>query len=426
MGTSVDPFTGPKERHITPVTIVNIEKETANTCTNDSATATLSTDDNETITDISSAATSTTEQHKVTAKKPLVVATEVEDDDGLSGLLSAVDITFHPSATSNNSPRPSPHSSPKSCLRVATDKSTGVDDNPLSLSRSNSSRSGKPRNSLTKYTSILKRQSSFVSLGDSSVLSASSSRSKGVLSTNTSHKSAPASPETNGIAEAIPMKRTDSNVSFHSVNIREYDRTIGDNPSCSYGIPIGLDWSHSSEISVNLDDYEKAKSYNNGKKIVPRISAVKRESLLKMNLGYTDEEIKKHLKDTKRIQRSRSLTDIVSPYWRIHHACQSASRKIKRGFKKNKKKTNKTSHELAVEDAIKNSSSSLSLTESSSKRSLSHDRLDRSKEYQVSLNDNEVTKPISKVLAPKNASSCTNQIDRSSGSTSSLDETLEF
>ena len=46
------------------------------------------------------------------------------------------------------------------------------------------------------------------------------------------------------------------NVDFKSVIIREYDITIGDNPYCSYGVPIGLDWTHGEEEVIPIDFFE--------------------------------------------------------------------------------------------------------------------------------------------------------------------------
>jgi hypothetical protein len=333
-------------------------------------------DKSEPVTDTSTTATNTTNE------KPRVFATEIEDDDVLSSLLSNISVLSEPEPQAK---------SKKPQTEIAAEKRLQVDATPLSLSRSSGSSSRRKKNSLISHQqSILKRDSSVHSLCDSARSAASS------IQTST---------------RPAPIKRVNSNVSFNSVNIREYDRTIGDNPSCSLGIPISLDWSHSGEVTHNLNDYEKFKHLKKNR-FVTRIPAKRRESLVKMNLGYSDEEIKLHLKDTKKVQRSRSLTDLVSPYWRLHDICQSASRKIKRKIKINKKKnTDMTPHEMAVEDAISRSSSNLSYD------------LNLSKECSVSLNGRPRTSAQTKLI------STAAKLDRSSGSTSStgeMEETLEF
>lgn len=47
-------------------------------------------------------------------------------------------------------------------------------------------------------------------------------------------------------------------VSFGSVSVREYERTIGDNPSCSTGVPIGLNWAYCHYLDVDVDVYESS------------------------------------------------------------------------------------------------------------------------------------------------------------------------
>lgn len=50
-------------------------------------------------------------------------------------------------------------------------------------------------------------------------------------------------------------------VSFADVNIREYERILGDNPSCTSGPPISLGWGYSPEpIKLSVDDFERGKA----------------------------------------------------------------------------------------------------------------------------------------------------------------------
>merc|ERR1712238_242161 len=74
-----------------------------------------------------------------------------------------------------------------------------------------------------EFTSILKKVSSFSVLNDAANPDSSFHRKK----------------------KGVGMRRTASTVSFKAVEIREYDRAIGDNPSCSSGPPIALDWNYS-------------------------------------------------------------------------------------------------------------------------------------------------------------------------------------
>lgn len=349
------------------------------------------------------------------AKKPLVVATEHEDDedDALSSLLLNASLTSVVTEASVANSTLTPHSpnSPNTPTSSKSSRKNPINQNSISISRSNGSRGNrtKKKNSLIGVQqSILKRTGSTMTLGDS-IRSAGSINDSPIVGTVP--------------AAAPPIRRVDSNVSFQSVNVREYDRTIGDNPSCSYGIPISLDWSHSGEVTHKLEDYENLKDMKKAKRpynFLARIPASKRESLVKLNLGYSDEEIKMHMKETKKVQRSRSVTDLVSPYWRIHDACQSASRKLKRNIKKKKDKE-KTPYEKAVDDAISRSSSHSSIS-----GSINSCEVAASKETPLS----HVKQPPARItkLLPKLLPKVSN-LDRSSGSTESLgdaDDSLFF
>lgn len=49
------------------------------------------------------------------------------------------------------------------------------------------------------------------------------------------------------------------NVSFSNLSIREYNVEIGDNPSCSYGVPISLGWDyeeHHESLALSDDDWD--------------------------------------------------------------------------------------------------------------------------------------------------------------------------
>lgn len=47
-------------------------------------------------------------------------------------------------------------------------------------------------------------------------------------------------------------------VCFGNVNVREYERTVGDNPAVSSGVPIGLGWHYSTYLDVDVDIYESS------------------------------------------------------------------------------------------------------------------------------------------------------------------------
>jgi hypothetical protein len=208
--------------------------------------------------------------------------------------------------------------------------------------------------------SCLKRESSYNSLGQSS----GTSRSLGASGKKRETATRPVSPATS----ARELKRTSSTVSFQSVNVREYERTLGDNPSCSYGPPVTLDWEYSNEQSISLDDYEKYRGMRRNK-CTMRLPARTRETMLKINMGFSDEEVQAVEKAIKKVQKSRSMTDVFSPFWRVEHMCGSAKRKMSRRFGKKRNSSDNirplSAHEKNVELEISRSLSSSRLSDCS-------------------------------------------------------------
>lgn len=49
-------------------------------------------------------------------------------------------------------------------------------------------------------------------------------------------------------------------VSFTSVEIREYNVTVGDHPCCATGFPLTLDWEYREVDNIEVDKYEEDRS----------------------------------------------------------------------------------------------------------------------------------------------------------------------
>lgn len=207
-----------------------------------------------------------------------------------------------------------------------------------SQSRSSYSSGQGPQSILKKtpsYTSLTSLQSGSILKKTPSYTSLTSLRS-GSISSNTGRSIRVEEPETDSFQASTGMKRVSSNVSFQTVNVREYDRTLGDNPSCMSGPPISLDWSYSKTTALPIDEYETNRTPRRNSQPL-RMNKFKREKMLKSKLGYSEEEIENAKKEKKKVQRSRSVTQFVSPFWRIEHACQSVKRKL--GRRSNKDNT---------------------------------------------------------------------------------------
>jgi len=114
-------------------------------------------------------------------------------------------------------------------------------------------------------------------------------------------------------------KKMTRSVSFHSVDVREYDRTVGDNPSCRSGPPLSLDWSYSKkyEQPKTLEQYEIEREDRVRSLRQLHVNKYRRRNLLSFNWGHSEEDMKSARKETKKLQRQRSLTQALLP---IHMA----------------------------------------------------------------------------------------------------------
>lgn len=99
-------------------------------------------------------------------------------------------------------------------------------------------------------------------------------------------------------------------VSFSNLCIREYSITLGDNPSCSYGVPISLGWDfneHKESLSLDMYESTKKKERRNRRDLI--LSYNTRRHLLK-RAGYTKGELKEALHEVNRIKYERDMTKL--------------------------------------------------------------------------------------------------------------------
>jgi hypothetical protein len=120
-------------------------------------------------------------------------------------------------------------------------------------------------------------------------------------------------------------------VSFNSVMIRNFDQTVGDNPSVSYGPPISLDWMYTQSKPIDLNAYEKNRGpRRNARQMM--LSYYNRRNILAWRFGATEEELKEAEIQANRIKRARALTKALVPTEKLQELVESASRKTKRRF----------------------------------------------------------------------------------------------
>lgn len=124
--------------------------------------------------------------------------------------------------------------------------------------------------------------------------------------------------------------RTNTLVSFGTVEIRRYQRILGDNPSCSSGPALSLDWDYEDDLtsSKSVDDYE----YYRGRRLDDTemvLTRYEREELL-LDLGYSRKEIAEAVRKNVNIKNRRRQTVNNLNVMPFEQAIEGAARKISR------------------------------------------------------------------------------------------------
>lgn len=174
---------------------------------------------------------------------------------------------------------------------------------------------------------LTRRNSSISTIGNSSLRPC---RRKPILRTVSSYGSDSSISTSDETPEPSPGRARSSGarVSFDTIAIREYDQTIGDNPSVSHGTPISLDWSYSSEINVDLEDYEIDRPPRRSLRAL-RTNYYNRKHILSL-YGHSDDEIKETKRMIDKAKTQRFVTKYFLPVMKVEDAITSAGRKAKR------------------------------------------------------------------------------------------------
>jgi hypothetical protein len=140
----------------------------------------------------------------------------------------------------------------------------------------------------------------------------------------------------------VPAQRR--SVQFDKICIREHAITMGDNPSCSYGTPISLDWDYLDFEELSLEDYEMHKfASGRGRPRTLRqlyLNHYQRLHRLQQE-GYTPEEIRARKHETNKVRKQREMTRFLAQakvLVTLEDLVESAGRKVKRTMGKSSRK----------------------------------------------------------------------------------------
>ena len=137
------------------------------------------------------------------------------------------------------------------------------------------------------------------------------------------------------VEESLSITTADSSskksVSFGLIQVREYNRVVGDNPTVRVGPPMSIGWEFVQKQAVPVDDYEKIK--RPGTSDLRIMGSITRKSILRYEFQVSLEDIRAAEKIIQKIQRQRFRTiqqgKLVAS---IEYAMELAKRKIHRIF----------------------------------------------------------------------------------------------
>jgi hypothetical protein len=130
------------------------------------------------------------------------------------------------------------------------------------------------------------------------------------------------------VASEGSLRRT---VSFSNLSIREYPPAISDNPSCSFGPPVQLDWDYEAEQTHPIDLYEQCRQPRRASHDL-LLSYYDRRFLLIKQAGYSKQEVTDAIKAAERVKRERMLTDLFLPAQALDETVENIFDFVKRVF----------------------------------------------------------------------------------------------
>lgn len=163
------------------------------------------------------------------------------------------------------------------------------------------------------------------------IVSVGSSAGRGCMKVRTQQESLQSSPKLekasdhgSSVGKTESTCSSSSSVHFGTVEIRSYSYCLGDNPACSSGPPISLDWKYREVGAFPVDEYNDCREPD-----PPfQITNYDRVELLR-SLGYTREELREAEKQRKKDQAMREETIYRLKFMERDEKKESVKRKLK-------------------------------------------------------------------------------------------------
>ncbi len=115
----------------------------------------------------------------------------------------------------------------------------------------------------------------------------------------------------NNVDDDINNKQTNKKshkISFGTVQVRQYNIMIGDNPSTRHGPSITYDWEYEEHESIPIDRYEHLRQSQRRTNEEDLFIPTNIRELILKNCGYTEDELEMVQKDIDVIRKQRNQT----------------------------------------------------------------------------------------------------------------------
>lgn len=108
---------------------------------------------------------------------------------------------------------------------------------------------------------------------------------------------------------------------------------LGDNPACSNGIPVTIDWKpvESTTTDVELYDYLRSTERRHGKKL---IIPVQDRAQIVIQAGYSMEDVADVVLEMDKIRKERADSFATTGFGEKMHIFQQQMTKVPKGFLK--------------------------------------------------------------------------------------------
>lgn len=101
-------------------------------------------------------------------------------------------------------------------------------------------------------------------------------------------------------------------IQFGQVLIRTHGQALGDNPSCSRGPALTLDWPYNEDDPISIDDYEEWAKDNRRSKTEILVPYTARREIL-FTYGYSPSDINAGIKSVNKAKKQRRASLDTSP-----------------------------------------------------------------------------------------------------------------